>query len=374
MMNAKRSSGYNLTRYVFLVPAVVVLLLIFSFSKAEVSKKSFHAIKASITTAISNARLINFDKPVVAATVSHAKKNAAISVPKAKTSNTDTIYVGKSKSKDGKNKSFTLIGNANPDSVNYVINGVKATRADLKAMDPARIYSLDMMPAEKAKEFFPELSNNQRVLFVTTDDSETGKKLKEKMDKTMGGGTLARARTMTVTANGSSDHDPVVISGTGISISGSSDEAPMAVGSNDNVTSVMVVTDPKVATRAIVKKDVYVTGSPKATYILKEDGDAPDVVYFDSEDSDKKTPKHKTYTFKDSPRFRVNGFVSNNGSSINNFGDKLIVIDGKVASEKQMKNLKITDIKSLTEKVDDATKEKYGDKAKNGVLFITPKK
>jgi hypothetical protein len=371
MMNAKRSSGYNLTRYVFLVPAVVALLLIFSFSKAAVSKKSMHTIKA-ITTAITNARLINFDKPVVA----HVKKNAAAPVIKIKPANADTIYVGKSKSKDGKNKSFTLIGNANPDSVNYVINGVKATRADLKAMDPARIYSLDMMPAEKAKEFFPELSNTQRVLFVTTDDSETGKKLKEKIDKTMGGGMLARARSMTVTANGiSSDHDPVVVSANSYSISGSSNEAPMAVGSNDDVTSVVVVGDPKIAANAMVKNKVYVTGSPKTSFILKENGDAPDVVYFDSEDGDKTVLKSKVYSFqKSSPKFRVNGFVSNNGSSINNFGDKLIVIDGKVASEKQMKNLKITDIKSLTEKVDDATKEKYGDKAKNGVLFITTKK
>jgi hypothetical protein len=122
----------------------------------------------------------------------------------------------------------------------------------------------------------------------------------------------------------------------------------------------------------MVKKSIKI--SPKTTFILKEDGDAPDVVYFNSEDGDKKVLKHKIYTFNDNPKFRVNGFVSNNGSSISNFGDKLIVIDGKVASEKQMKNLKITDIKSLTEKVDDATKEKYGDKAKNGVLFITTKK
>src|ERR1700761_4924570 len=38
MMNAKRSAGYKLTRYVFLVPVVVALLLIFSLSKAEVTK------------------------------------------------------------------------------------------------------------------------------------------------------------------------------------------------------------------------------------------------------------------------------------------------------------------------------------------------
>lgn len=39
MMNAKRSSNINLTRYILLVPAVVVLLLIFSFSKSAPVKK-----------------------------------------------------------------------------------------------------------------------------------------------------------------------------------------------------------------------------------------------------------------------------------------------------------------------------------------------
>jgi hypothetical protein len=37
-MNAKRSSKFNLTRYVLLIPAVVVLLLIFSFSKTGIAK------------------------------------------------------------------------------------------------------------------------------------------------------------------------------------------------------------------------------------------------------------------------------------------------------------------------------------------------
>ena len=44
------------------------------------------------------------------------------------------------------------------------------------------------------------------------------------------------------------------------------------------------------------------------------------------------------------------------------------------ATEKDIKALKLTDIKSMTVKSDSDTKEKYGDKAKNGVVFITTKK
>lgn len=55
MMNSKRSSPLNLTRYAFLVPAVVVLVLVFSVSKAEFKKqvsKSNAAIAEAFTTVI----------------------------------------------------------------------------------------------------------------------------------------------------------------------------------------------------------------------------------------------------------------------------------------------------------------------------------
>jgi bla regulator protein blaR1 len=55
MMNAKRSSTLNLTRYALLVPAVVALILVFSVSKAEFKKqvsKSNAAIAEAFTTVI----------------------------------------------------------------------------------------------------------------------------------------------------------------------------------------------------------------------------------------------------------------------------------------------------------------------------------
>src|ERR1700744_258080 len=45
MMNAERSSKYNLTRYAFLVPVVVALLLVFSVTKAALHK---NAVKATV--------------------------------------------------------------------------------------------------------------------------------------------------------------------------------------------------------------------------------------------------------------------------------------------------------------------------------------
>jgi bla regulator protein BlaR1 len=386
MMNTKRSAGYNLTRYVFLVPAVIALLLIFSLSKAAISKKSLHAIK-SIATAVSNIS-INHSKPPVIFV--KAKKIAAT----ARVKQPDTIYLGKSNSKDGKNKSFLLTSDQKADSVNYVINGAKSTKAELRAMDPARILSLELVPANKAKEFFPELNNDHEVLFITTEDSETGKKLKRKMDEKFGGGMLANAKNMSVRGYGrssgntpigldpdisvitneSSDNAPMT-SSTSISTNGSSDDEPVVLQSGNGVkTSVVVIADAKAfaKTQTTVKKNVHVTINPVGKVVLNDvTVDIPDEINLDS------TSRigANVYAFNTNKLNKIykvttTGYVN----SIDGFSNKLIVIDGKEATKTDLKKLSVSDIKSLTEKVDEKTKNKYGDKAKNGVLFITTKK
>lgn len=69
MMNSKRSSPLNLTRYAFLVPAVVVLVLVFSVSKAEFKKqvsKSNAAIAEAFTTVIEKIEPVTSNIAVVA--------------------------------------------------------------------------------------------------------------------------------------------------------------------------------------------------------------------------------------------------------------------------------------------------------------------
>jgi beta-lactamase regulating signal transducer with metallopeptidase domain len=59
MMNAKRSSNVNLGRYVFLIPAVIALLLVFSVSKAELHKaaSSSKHLLTNIKTAVAKIDL-----------------------------------------------------------------------------------------------------------------------------------------------------------------------------------------------------------------------------------------------------------------------------------------------------------------------------
>ncbi|MEB0263122.1 MULTISPECIES: hypothetical protein [unclassified Mucilaginibacter] len=54
--------------------------------------------------------------------------------------------------------------------------------------------------------------------------------------------------------------------------------------------------------------------------------------------------------------------------------DKLIVIDGKVASEKGLKKLSAFEIDRMSTSNSADTVKKYGDKAKYGVVYIYTKK
>lgn len=388
MMNAKRSAGYNLTRYVVLVPVVIALLLVFSLSKAAITKNGLHTIKNTISAAVSNINVVvkPFISPVKTNNVKrHADKPHNVSA--------DTIYAGKSKSKDGKDKSFMITSDQGGDSLNYVINGVKATRAELKAMDAGRIESVELVPADKAKEFFPALDNDREVLFVTTDDSDAGKKLKEKMDMKFGYGKIAGQNISINRMHKYSDATPMP-HGTGLTVItedvpgnapmaaasvlavNDSTEAPVFLNSSGNgvSTSVMVVGKPKTKAWANIKNNLHVTIDPNNVVVIKQ--------------GDWTSPKVEALTAVGGKNVALANVYSVNGvaaksiyklrpageSRINNISDKLIFIDGKQATPKDMKTLKINDIKSMEEKADSDTKKKYGDKAKNGVLFITTKK
>ena len=360
MMNTKRSAGYNLTRYVFLVPVVVTLLLIFSLSKAEVTKKGMHTFN-SIATVISHAHLLYNGKPQVTALKVTEKAVAKKSV----INNADTIYDGKAK--NGK-KSFMVLTNVSGDSVNYVINGVKATKAEVKAIDPIHINSIELLTAKSAKQFYPELDNDQQVMFVTTDDSEAGKKLNEKIDKAMGDGVIANARNISIT--GSPDIAPPPQPGAVMtySISSSSDDVSTDAEGSTNISTVIVAdVKPKVNTKTstTVKKLVYVNAMPKAELTVSSDV-APEVITVDGID--------KVIVPDGKPRkIFVRGFKTNNDQlTIDGEGQPLFIIDGKEASS--LKNVSPADIKSITILKDGTAEKKYGEKGKNGVVEIYTKK
>jgi hypothetical protein len=82
---------------------------------------------------------------------------------------------------------------------------------------------------------------------------------------------------------------------------------------------------------------------------------------------------HPSKSFALQPANTSTVFLSrspNSSFSLSHLADKLIIINGKIASEGDLKKLSAFDIDRMVLKTDQETKELYGEKAKNGVLFI----
>ncbi len=180
MMNAKRSSAFTLTRYAFLVPAVVALLLVFSISKAALirGRNAYKTMAVTMNTTGAHVKTGRTAKSL-AATNSKAPVTTITSktVPFTITDTTRKV------------DNFVTTA-ASSDSLTYVINGKKVTKAAFKALDPDQIYAIEIVSGEEAAKIMDNIDSKHEVLFVTTDDSEAGKKFKEKLDKLNGSGHI----------------------------------------------------------------------------------------------------------------------------------------------------------------------------------------
>jgi bla regulator protein BlaR1 len=392
MMNAKRSSKVNLTRYAFLVPAVVVLLLVFSISKAALVKKSANAYKAlSVTIKASNAAI---GKGITAIT-----KNTAVAPHVTLSSR---AKVNSAKAADTlKKEGFFLSTNHLTDSLNYVINGVKATKAVFMALDPHDIYSIEMMEPEQASKIVDKIDKKYSVLFVTTEKSAAGKKFKEKIDKL---NSIDRVNDNIITigkrANGQGASSAVTITGDASSGEGTSTGVGYTATGSSSSDVVFTTVNPK------NKKPTKIKLRQKegATYVVADSLIAstndPLVWQIDGKDTIKgysytpsKTynlsPKNKMLTIKPQiatkTYYRYNRAGSaktytflrsnfDNEANIEHLSSKMIMIDGKEATESDLKKLSAADIESMSVKSGEEVTEKYGDKAKNGIVFISTKK
>ncbi len=263
MMNAKRSSKFKLTRYAFLVPVVVALLLIFTVSKAALIKRNVHSLKTIISTTKTPVFILPEKKP---------KLNKTITIPfvikTAKRHIEDTII-----HKDTGLKRVVLT-NLRP---NVLSNGAITVR-------------------------------NNRL------------------------DTTPFARITNVRINGKPAHIKVVNGNIAII-----DTAKM--GNTVKVVNGHVVLD------TVIVGNQFTTNK------------------FNS-------------NIKYEPSSKLTFATTSFGSSfsLNHLSDKLIIINGRIATEADLKKLSAFDIDRMVLKTDEETKELYGDKAKNGIVFILTKK
>lgn len=372
MMNAKRSSKFNLTRYAFLVPAVVALLLVFSISKAALVKKAKPVVKAF--TIITNKSI---EKPTQKSTASQliVQPNKTLSIqPFINKQTTDTIRKGK----------FSMSFNGKSDSINFVINGIKATQGDLKALNPDRIESVTVYSAGSLDKLIPNLDKKNGILCVTTNDSEAGEKFKEKLESLYKGNQYTIAGRGNISSGSSSGvTKAIIVTGTSngsdivMNDDGLDNNAAIA-GSGKNTLTVVqgfnqATSNGRPATLTFSKSsknDVTVRGY--ATSINVDPSRKGAVAY--SLSLDTMAARNLNSTGVSYNRSNVVTVFPNQRSSINHLSDKLIIINGKTASESDLKKISAFDIDRMVLKTDDETKELYGDKAKNGVVFIVTKK
>jgi bla regulator protein BlaR1 len=269
MMNAKRSSNLNLTRYALLVPMVTVLLLVFSFSKAELIKNNRNQLTHLIT-----------------ATVNEQFKSTPESTPKvkplqklknAKTIAKDTVDYRKSDS--------ALIGNFSPIDFAKKMGHPLAKQivVNYDATDTTRAYTINGVKLTKDE-------------FTTITSNDTNK-----------------AKTLSVKVK------PIKVDGINVYVTKSPPK------------------DTSVTFTKVTGKNFSFVAKP-ITSVVSYSYNVPD--------------KGQTTTV----------------------ADKLRIVDGKEATEKDLKKISAGDIEKITVKEGKEMTDKYGDKAKNGVIFITTKK
>ncbi|MGF7077884.1 M56 family metallopeptidase [Mucilaginibacter sp. UYCu711] len=290
MMNAKRSSNANLTRYAFLVPVVLICLCVFSASKAELvknSKVAYRSITASINKliTITTPKNLNNDKPalkkVVAIDTIKPKKVTRIIVMTDSGVNKNFNYTIKTDERGDSTKNYIIkmVGGKGGEPDSYIVNGVKVTKEEFEKVAPKDLQTIDIVGGQF---------------------------------KALPGGT------------------------TRIRING--------------------------------KESGFEPTQPRSVTFIKRDT-ARNFVFVTSDDLVKITGKDGTKIT--TSKFEYN---TNEKPTTTEFTSVLIMIDGKEASEKEMKKLPVSEIEKISVNKDKDMLDKYGDKAKNGVLFITTKK
>jgi len=370
MMNAKRSSKAKLTRYALLIPGVIILLLVFSITKAAHTGNTMHKASAVIT------RYAAVLKNNIASVIT----KTGVTVNSTASKVTDTIRKG----------GFYLTTSKHSDSLNYVINGVKAGKAAFKALDPGNIYSIEIMPGTEAAKLIDKIDLKSNVLFITTNDSKAGKKFKEGIDKLNGRANIAgTSASASIAGSGSvniSDGDePSVAVG-----SGESTSVTAIAGENSGSVSLNVPARIRLRPMKVrsMKGNINII-TDSLTYnskpmVLQITGDSLKTLTYTTKNMTYTIkPKLKTFAYKNkvyksnlsyTPKAYTISAYGNDETNIEHLSSKLIIIDGKEADARDLKKLSAADIESMSVKTGDDMTEKYGDKAQNGVLFITTTK
>ncbi|UOE51952.1 hypothetical protein MTO98_12765 [Mucilaginibacter sp. SMC90] len=400
MMNAKRSSKLNLTRYAFVVPAVMALLLVFSISKADFAKP----VRITLANAVQPlARIINInpdeDVKQAAKTAKTPKAPLKTKSPKAaiaaapvalpKLALAPLTPAAPLAALNDTSKKLRIISDINRDSLVFVVNGVVSTG---KNLDPTKIENMYILTGDNARKFVKtEEDKPVKVAYIITKDAPN----KDELEKSVPSITFKKVGSSLSNYTVFNDNDNINVMAVGPgdkSISknlriktvlvnkATGEELPM----NEDVSFVLKPDDKNVDVKNV--KNVVVVKGRNSTSTSASGSSTVTI------NGVKSKPTSYTYSItSDNDAVVANGgdvvvtgygkkanvkAIKVNGMSIVTNGDKdpFVVIDGKNSTIDALKKLDPDKIESISIlKGDDATK-KYGDKAKDGVLIIGTRK
>jgi hypothetical protein len=364
MMNAKRSSKLNLTRYAFVVPAVMALLLVFSISKADFAKP----VRITLANAVQPlARIININadevpsaKPAKAVKPAHKTPTAKSMVtpePAAapQPAITPLIAITPMAAKPDTNKRLKIsLASIKKDSLVFVVNGAVSTG---KNLDPTKIENMYILTGENARKLAKiDDDKSVKVAYIITKDAPNKEDLEKNVPK-----------------------DIIIRKVVGANLSGDA-----VLNDNDNINVVTVAPTTKSLDVRKVKGVVVVKGlssaataSSASTVTINGVKAKPAALSYSITSDDNAVVAEGGDVVVTGYGKKANvKAIKVNGMSIVTNGDKdpFVVIDGKNSSMDALKKLDPDKIESISIlKGDDATK-KYGDKAKDGVVVIGTRK
>jgi len=263
-----------------------------------------------------------------------------------------------------------------PDSMNYVINGKSSSKAEFSRLDAKDIEAMHLIAPENAEALSQKFNNKYNILFVTTANSAAGKALLPKLEKICGDRSLATGRGKTVSIYRSADskkddddkyHDDFQI-------------ADKAVTVNVDPKAHFQVIDLKPVAGAVniiypTKGMSYVMAGNNKVHLIN--GKTTNAYAYSIGGGGKvKNLSSGNFYVAGKPAYKVMAFneMRPGVETVDNFDSKLIIIDGKEATEGDLKKLSAFDIDKIDVKDDFDTHRKYGDKAKKGVVYISTKK
>jgi len=375
MMNAKKSSKANLTRYALLMPVVLLCLLSFSFSKAELIKKGKKTYKV-FTLSVATITDVATTNPVT--------KSISTFFMETKPAKKDTIKVIRSGSKD-------TIKLVRPSTISNFVYEFKNGEASVRP----EVLNLTLSNNNRDTSTIRKVMINGHVAYIQGGKASVVYNFNS--DTSVLNGLAGKVAGLQVTTSGVG-----AAQGARVQLRGSRS------GMGDTKATIIVDGVP-LANGAIPSIDP----NKIASYDIQRDAANPNGVIIITTKNGKQPYTTAKVTLVDSLLDKMHGFavtkegmvthfgdtitharingVDYNGkniprivrgmpgraiteTSVQDISDKLVFIDGKEVSAQELKKIPVSNIETMIVRSGDEVIKKYGDKAKDGVVFLTLKK